>query len=140
MVLHTLRYVMGEAALRTLLRQFANPNGAETEQSGRFRHVTTTHFVRLAEEVSGRSLEAFFEVYLYRGALPVLETTRAEGQLRLRWTNTGDLPFAVPVPVRVDGHTRRVSMRGGTGTVAVPDEAAVEVDPAGWILRAEGSR
>jgi aminopeptidase N len=137
MVLHTLRYVVGEAALRTLLRRFAYPDGAEMGRSAPFRHVTTTDFVRLAEEVSGRSLTAFFEVYLYRGALPVLETERAEGQLRLRWTNTGDLSFAVPVPVRVDGHTRRVSMRGGTGTVTVPREATVEVDPAGWVLRAE---
>lgn len=137
MVLHTLRYVVGEAALRTLLRRFAYPDGAETGRSAPFRHVTTTDFVRLAEEVSGRSLTALFEVYLYRGALPVLETERAEGQLRLRWTNTGDLSFAVPVPVRVDGHTRRVSMRGGTGTVTVPREATVEVDPAGWVLRAE---
>ena len=137
MVLHTLRYVVGEAALRTLLRRFAYPDGGGAGQSAPFRHVTTADFVRLAEEVSGRSLEAFFEVYLYRGALPVLETERAEGRLRLRWTNTGGLSFAVPVPVRVDGHTRRVSMPGGTGTVAVPDGATVEIDPAGWILRAE---
>jgi hypothetical protein len=44
--------------------------------------------------------------------------------------------FEVPVPVAVDGHTKRVAMTDGTGSVAVPAGADVQVDPKGWILRA----
>ncbi|MEF8815587.1 MAG: M1 family metallopeptidase [Salinibacter sp.] len=135
LILHTLRHVIGEEALRTLLRRFAYPDGPVRDGETPFRHVTTGEFMRLAESVSGRSLDAFFEVYLYRDTLPVLETSRADGRLQLRWTHTGEATFEVPVPVRVADSTRRVSMTGGQGRLSIPADADVEVDPAGWVLR-----
>lgn len=133
LTLHTLRYVVGESKLRRILRQFATPSG----DGPVFRHVTTRDFRLLAETISGRSLESFFEVYLYQPHLPALEMSRGNGTLRLRWTQTGDVLLEVPVPVRVNGTTQRVAMTGGTGSVAVPEGAEVQVDPKGWILRAE---
>jgi aminopeptidase N len=135
LTLHTLRYVVGQEALRTLLRRFVYPEGTASAPTAPYRHVTTDDFVRLAEEVSGRSLDAFFQVYLYRADLPTLKTQRKNETLRLEWTTTGDVTFEVPVPVRVDGETRRVTMSDGTGSVAVPEGAEVAVDPKGWILR-----
>jgi aminopeptidase N len=137
LTLHTLRYVVGEKDLRTILRRFAYPEGTPGDESPPFRHVTTEDFVRLAESVSGRSLDSFFDVYLYQSKLPVLETRREGEVLRLRWENTGDTTFEVPVPIEVGDRTERVEMRGGTGQVAVPEGAEVRVDPQGWILRAE---
>ena len=135
LALHTLRHVVGEEALRTILRRFAYPDGPVRDGGTPFRNVTTAEFIRLAESVSGRSLDAFFEVYLYRDTLPVLETSRADGRLQLRWTHTGEATFEVPVPVRVADSTRRVSMTGGEGRLSVPADAGVAVDPAGWVLR-----
>ena len=86
--------------------------------------------------MTGRSLDDFFRVYLYRPALPRLETTRANGTLQLRWVNTGEAAFEVPVPVQVNGEPRRVAMDGGEGTVPVPTGTDVQVDPTGWLLRA----
>ena len=133
LTLHTLRYVVGEDALREILRRFVTPDSARAVPV--FRSVTTREFQTLVETVSGRSLEAFFEVYLYQGALPVLDTSRSDGTLQLRWTKTGDAAFSVPVPVRVDGETHRVSMEGGAGRLTVPGDADVTLDPKGWILR-----
>ena len=133
LTLHTLRHVVGEDTLRAILRRFVTPDSAEGTPA--FRSVTTRDFQRVAESVSGRSLEAFFDVYLYRGDLPRLQTNRSDGVLRLRWTNTGGAAFSVPVPVRVDGETHRVSMDGGAGTVSVPDGGDVQIDPKGWVLR-----
>ncbi len=135
LALHTLRHVVGEEALRTILRRFAYPDGPVRDGGTPFRNVTTAEFIRLAESVSGRSLDAFFEVYLYRDTLPVLETSRADGRLQLRWTHTGEATFEVPVPVRVADSTRRVSMAGGEGRLSVPADAGVAVDPTGWVLR-----
>ena len=135
MTLHTLRYVVGEAALRTILRRFVYPDETASDSRAPFRNVTTDDFIELTQEVSGRSLEAFFDVYLYQSSLPVLETQRSDGALELGWTKTGDVTFEVPVPVQIDGTTRRVTMSEGTGTVTVPEGAAVEIDPKGWILR-----
>ena len=135
MLLHTLRYVVGEAAVRTILRRFVYPAGTASAEQPPFRHVTTRDFIATAEAVTGRSLDAFFKVYLYRASLPALETERSAGTLSLRWTGTGAVPFEVPVPVRVDGTTRRVAMTGGTGQVSVPAGAEVTVDPGGWVLK-----
>jgi aminopeptidase N len=135
MVLHTLRYLVGEEVVRTLLRRFLYPEGRMRNARSAFRLVTTSDFIDTAEAVTGRSLDAFFDVYLYRAPLPALETSRSEGTLTLRWTDTGDASFAVPVPVQVNDTTRRVRMAGGTGQVAVPAGAEVEVDPQGWLLR-----
>jgi aminopeptidase N len=137
-VLHTLRYVIGEEAVRRLLREFANPSGTlPGAPQRRCRHATTAEFVETAEAVADRELDAFFMAYLYRADLPALETTRSDGRLRLAWKGVGDVPFAVPVPVRVDGRIRRVDMTGGTGAVDLAPGADVTVDPRGWILRAE---
>ncbi|MFB6274394.1 MAG: M1 family aminopeptidase [Salinibacter sp.] len=135
LTLHTLRYVAGEEALRTLLRRFVYPEETSSEGAVPFRNVATDDFIRMAEEVSDRSLDAFFQVYLYQSALPVLKTQRSDGTLQLRWRKTGDTTFEVPVPVRIDGRTKRVAMDDGTGSIEVPEGAAVEVDPKGWILR-----
>ncbi len=135
MILHTLRYVVGEEALRTILRRFTYPEGAASAPEAPFRHVTTDDFIEAADEVSGRSLDAFFQVYLYQDPLPRLDTQRTNGTLGLKWETTGDAAFEVPVPVRIDGETQRVAMSNGTGSVSVPEGATVAVDPKGWILR-----
>ena len=133
LTLHTLRYVIGEATLRRILRQFATPSG----DGPVFRHVTTREFRQLAETVSGRPLNAFFSVYLYQSGLPVLETSRRGGTLQLRWTQTGGVAFDVPVPVRVNGTTHRVGLDDGTGSISVPKGGEVQVDPEGWVLKAQ---
>jgi aminopeptidase N len=135
LTLHTLRYVVGEDALREILRRFVTPDSAKTTPA--FRSVATSDFQRLAESVSGRSLEAFFDVYLYQANLPVLETTRSNGAVQLRWTNTGDAAFSVPVPVRANGEMHRVSMGKGEGRLSVPVGGDVQVDPKGWVLRGD---
>ncbi len=135
LTLHTLRFLVGESTLREILRRFVTSGRADSEPV--FRSVTTSDFRRLAETVSGRSLKAFFDVYLYQEKLPVLDTTRADGALCLRWTNAGEAAFSVPVPVRMDGETHRVSMEGGEGRLSVPEGADVTIDPKGWILRSK---
>ena len=137
MLLHTLRYWIGEEDLRRILRRFVYPEGTTTETRPPFRSVTTADFIETAEAVTGRPLDAFFEVYLYRDALPTLETERANETLRLRWTGTGDASLEVPVPVRLNGTTQRVDMVDGRGQVQLPPGAEGTVDPKGWLLRAE---
>lgn len=136
-LLHSLRYLVGEEAIRDVLKRFVYPKGTADNTVPPFRSVTTDQFVELAEEVSGRSLDCFFEVYLYQQALPVLETERTDGLLNLRWTNTGGSAFEMPVPVAVGERTYRVDMENQSGQLDVGPEANVQIDPKGWVLRAE---
>jgi aminopeptidase N len=132
LVLHTLRSMVGAEGIETLLRRFVS----STDASGRTacRHVDTDAFVQHAEAVAGRALDAFAKTYLYQGSLPRLDSTRTGDTLALQWENAAE-GFSVPVPVRVNDSTQRVRMTDGKGTLAVPPNAEVTVDPKGWVLR-----
>jgi aminopeptidase N len=132
LVLHTLRSMMGRKATERLLRRFVYPD--DRPPASACRHVDTEAFLRAAEARVGRSLDAFAGTYLYRSTLPRLDSTRTDGRLRLRWGDAA-AGFAVPVPVRIDGETRTVSMTDGEGQIAVPAGASVRIDPKGWVLR-----
>lgn len=135
LILHTLRYVIGDEAFGKLLRAFTYPEAEGETNKSPYRHVSTADFVHVAEDVSQRQLDAFFRVYLYQAPLPTLEVVREGDAATLTWTNTGSVPFDVPVPVAIDGETRRVDMTGGQGTIQVPAGASMLVDEQGWVLK-----
>jgi aminopeptidase N len=131
--LHTLRSMMGGEAVKTLLRRFvASAEGGPSS----CRHVDTEAFLSLAESIAGRSFDGVAETYLYQASLPRIDTTRTQTQLRLKWKSTAGPDFDVPVPVRVGQERRVVPMEGGSGTLAVPPEAEVRIDPENWVMKA----
>jgi len=133
-VLHTLRGLIGREATLAAIRLFAYPDPVAAYETGcRCRLAETAEFVRTAEATSGRPLQWFFDVYLHRAELPVLETDRDEDLVHFRW-ETGGLPFPMPLEVRVDGVTHRLAMKEGLGTLYAPAGAAIEIDPDGWVL------
>lgn len=64
LTLYALRLEIGDAAMRTLLREYAD----------RYRHgnAATADFIALAEEVADRDLEDFFEAWLFDPVIPPL--------------------------------------------------------------------
>ena len=140
-VLHTLRYLIGEDALMLALRRMAypTPEAWRASDGSQVRFADTDEFVAIAEEVSGKELGWFFDVYVHEAGLPALELTRAEGELRMEWSTPADLPFPMPVDVRIDGDTRRVEMTDGQAVMQIPAGADVVVDPDEWILRSRDS-
>lgn len=62
MTLHALRKEIGDTAFFTLLRDWAD--------QGRYGNVRTEQFVRLAEKISGKRLDAFFSAWLYQARRP----------------------------------------------------------------------
>ena len=59
--------------------------------------------------------------------------------LRLRWETPDDLPFPMPVPVRIGDEVVRVEMENGKGQVDLAGREH-EVDPDSWLLRTTGRR
>ena len=140
-VLHTLRYLIGDDAFFRSLRRMAYPTPAmEKLTDGRqTRLVDTDDFLKIAEKESGMDLDWFFEVYLRQPKLPRLvavstETRGMKGML-LSWETPDNVPFPMPVDVVIDGKRQRVEMKGGKGTVAFTGEQPV-IDPDGWVLKA----
>jgi aminopeptidase N len=134
-VLHTLRWVIGDAAFFRSLRRMAYSDSAGAASTdGRAVHfASTVDFQTIAEEESGQSLGWFFDVYAHRAAPPRLVEATVGDQLSLHWDVEG--PFPLPVEVRVGGEVRRLPMAEGRGLLTVPAGAEVAVDPHGWVLR-----
>jgi len=141
-VLHTLRYLLGEEAVREALRHLAYPTeaAARATDGSQVRFISTADVISVFDEVSGEDLNWLFEVYLREAALPVLlaeiEPGEGERTLKLRWQTPDDLPFPMPVPVRIGERTAIVDMADRTGTLRVPAGTEPAIDPENWILKA----
>lgn len=144
-VLHTLRYLIGDDAFFRSLRKMAYPTPAmERMTDGRqTRLVDTEDFRRIAEAESKMKLDWFFEVYLRQPKLPKLVVSEGRSSFAnqpsrsvLRWETPNNMPFPMPVEVMVNGKPQRVEMKNGEGVVTYTGEAP-SIDPKGWILRAQ---
>jgi aminopeptidase N len=136
-VLHTLRYLLGDEDFFLALRRMAYPDPAlEQVTSGeQTRFVTTDDFLHIAEQLSGRELGWFFELYLRQPELPSLSVERVGDEWSLSWTTPRGLPFPMPVEVELDGQRRRVEMSDGGARIPATGSTRPTVDPASWILR-----
>jgi aminopeptidase N len=138
MILNTLRFYLGDEAFFKTLRRTTYPT-AEMEKitDGKQFHFETTDDVkRTAEQQSGKKLDWFFELYLRQPALPKLVSETKGNQLVLRWETPNNLPFPMPVEVKIGNDIKRLEMPNGTTTIALPQGAQYTIDPNGWVLKA----
>jgi aminopeptidase N len=135
-ILHTLRHCVGDQSFFPLLRRFAYPDSAmEAVTDGRQCWLATTDdYLRIAEQRTGLALDWFFELYLRQPDLPRLQYGLKDSLLTLHWETPGNLPFSLPVDVRIDTTTFRVDMPGGSGSLKVKPGAKFTIDPDAWIL------
>ncbi len=139
LILNSLRYLIGDDAFFKSLRRTTYPTEAlEKISNGKQNHFTTTDdFMRTAEKESGVDLAWFFEVYLRQPHLPKLVSETSGNTLNLHWEMPNKLPFPMPVEVKVGGEMKRVEMKNGKGSLTIPADAKVEIDPNGWILKSQ---
>jgi len=135
-VLHTLRYLIGDDAFFRALRRMAYPRKEmESYTDGRQQRLTDTdEFLKIAEEESKMKLDWFFELYLRQPKLPKLITETTGNTTNLRWETPNNTPFPMPIDVVVDGKSQRVAMRNGYGSVTGVNPS---IDPDGWVLKAQ---
>jgi hypothetical protein len=92
MVLHMLRRLVGDDLFFAGIRQFY--------QDWKFRKAGTNDFRLVMERVTGRSLESFFDAWIYESAVPQLRftSTVAGQEATVKFEHLGGL---IPVPVTV---------------------------------------
>jgi aminopeptidase N len=134
-VLHTLRNTIGDKAFWEVTRRLVY--GRPDPKPGNFqpRFASTPEYIQIVNQVTGKDMSWFFDVYLREAALPEIIQTRDGERLTLKWKTPNDKPFPLPIEVQVDGDVRTVAMRGGTETITIPAGAHVVVDPASRILK-----
>jgi len=104
-VLHMLRRLLGDEAFFAGLRRFYDDR--------RFQKAGTDDLERALEAESGRTLDRFFERWIYGTDIPRLtfKSTIGEGHVTVRFTQPADNVFDLPVTVTLtlaDGKTRDV--------------------------------
>jgi aminopeptidase N len=136
-VLHTLRNLIGDDAFFTSVRRLVY--GTADPRPGNFapRYGSTREFVQIVNEVTGRDYGWFFDVYAFNAELPELTSTRDASGLTLAWKTPKNLPFPMPVDVRVGDRVETLAMADGRGHVAIPEAATFTIDPHSKILRRE---
>jgi photosystem II stability/assembly factor-like uncharacterized protein len=137
-VIHTLRYYLGDDddTFFPLLRRWAYPDPAmEAITNGeQCRFAVTEDFIQIAEEVTGKELDWFFEVYLRQSSIPILKGVIKNDTLSLTWEIENNIPFHIPVEVKIGESIAEVDMTDGAGKVGVPEGMCPEIDPDHWIL------
>jgi aminopeptidase N len=138
-VLHTLRYYLGDEVFRMVLRRWAypSPKMEEIKDGRQCRFATTDEFLEIAEKVSGRELDWFWEVYFRQASIPVLKTKIENDFLYLEWKIENDLPFSVPVEVKMGDKFIKVEMKEGAGSVKIPEGVEPVIDPDKWITMSD---
>jgi aminopeptidase N len=138
LILHTLRYLIGDEAFFKGLRRMAYPTKEmESYTDGRQnRFATTDDVMAIFEEESKMELDWFFEVYLRQPELPKLITETQGDDLIINWKTPNNLPFPMPIDIEIDGKTTRVR-NNGDKTIVTSGAKGFAVDPNGWILKAE---
>jgi hypothetical protein len=104
-VLHMLRRLLGDEAFFSGLRRFYDDR--------RFQKAGTDDLERALEAESGRTLDRFFERWIYGTDIPRIgfKSSIGEGQVTVRFTQPADNVFDLPVTVTLtmaDGKTRDV--------------------------------
>ena len=92
-VLHMLRGLVGDDVFFRGLRRFY--------MDRRYQKAGTEDFERVMEAESGRVLDRFFERWIYGSSIPRVRyhTTVGERDVRVRFEQTGNLVFDLPVTV-----------------------------------------
>jgi len=133
-IAHTLRQLIGDEAFFKSIRILVY--GRPDPLPGNFQPQfgTTQGYLKIVNDVTGKDYKWFFDAYFYRAALPKLVTTREGDLLKLRWLTPDNLPFPMPVEIRVNDRDVSLPMSDGTGALSVPPLAAITLDPESKIL------
>jgi aminopeptidase N len=142
LAMHTLRGLVGDAAFFRILRELVY--GTDRPLPGKFtpRYATTADFIAIANRVTGRDLNWFFQAYFYQAALPELRASRSGATLQLDWKTERGTPFPMPVEVRIAGPDAldrivTLPMADGHGSIDMPEGALYTLDPQSKLLRRE---
>jgi len=135
LMLHTLRQLIGDQAFFDSIRRLVY--GRPDPRPGNFspRYASTDDYIAIVDQVSGRDLRWFFDVYLRDAALPRLDEQRVGDTLKLRWVTGHGKPFPMPIEVQVGDTVHTVPMHDGSGQLQVPAGSLLIVDPRSKVLR-----
>ena len=136
-VAHSLRYLLDDAHFWDTIRVLAynTTEPAKLNPPIEARHRSTDDFAAIASDIAGSDLQWFFEVYVRSGELPELLSEQNGNDVVLTWKAPQDLPFDMPVPVRINGSIERVEFENNAARLGDISVGDILIDPDMQILR-----
>ncbi|MEO5829052.1 MAG: M1 family metallopeptidase [Rhodanobacter sp.] len=137
LILHTLRELIGDKDFFDSTRRLVY--GRLDPKPGNFkpRYASTNDYIAIVDQVTGRKLDWFFDVYLRDAALPRLEQQRDGDTLKLHWVTEHGKPFPMPIEVQMGDSVHSLAMTDGSGQLQVPAGSLLIIDPRSKVLRAD---
>jgi aminopeptidase N len=135
-IIHTLRHYVGDETFFKIFRRWAYPTEEmEKIKTGeQCRLATTDEFLEIAEKISGKKLDWFWEVYLRNAKLPKLHYKNESNKVILWWETENNLPFYLTVDVKIGEKIIPLEMKNGRGEIELSDNIDFKIDPDEWIL------
>ena len=75
----------------------------------------------------------FWEVYFRQASLPILYREIKNDVLYLKWITENDIPFSIPVEIKLGDEITKVEMIDGKGSIKIMGDVVPIIDPDGWI-------
>ena len=138
-VMHTLRYHIGDELFFNLIKRWAYPDPADTDNTnGRLCRILTTEDLMIqAEEVTNQDLDPFFDVFMREAPYPILHVLKEYDETTFTWETENNVLLDVDIPILVNGNEYNVEMTEGQGSIIISLEDELVIDPKNWILMAE---
>jgi len=135
-IIHTLRYLMGEEKLRRLLRHiiYPKPEMEKITDGQQVRFISTNDILYLAESISDKDLDWFFDVYLRQPELPVLVSKVENDHMKIHWEVPDDLTFPMPIDIQFGDEIRRVEIPDEGIIIKLKEGVEPIIDPENWVL------
>jgi aminopeptidase N len=139
--LHTLRWLIGEEkfwrSIRRLIYDTDDPWSLSYPIAPTRR--STEEFIRIASEEYGEDLNWFFDVYIKKKDLPVLNQERLDNGISLSFINYPDLHFDMPVKIIENGASRMDTIPTNREVYSLSRDAVIQIDPNTQVFRNFGT-
>ena len=133
-ILHTLRNYLGDETFFKIFRRWAYPTKEmeKIKTGAQCRNATTDEFLEIAENISHKKLDWFWEVYFRTSSLPKLHYKKVNKENIFWWETENNLSFDLPIEIKADNKIFTIEMQNNKGFFNFADE--IKINPEEKIL------
>ncbi|MFZ5947377.1 MAG: M1 family metallopeptidase [Stygiobacter sp.] len=134
-ILHTLRNYLGDETFFKIFRRWAYPTEEmeKIKTGAQCRNATTDEFLEIAENISHKKLDWFWEVYFRTSSLPKLHYKKVNKENIFWWETENNLSFNLPIEIKADNKIFTIEMQNNKAMFNFAGE--IEIDPEEKILK-----
>lgn len=134
-ILHTLRNYLGDETFFKIFRRWAYPTEEmeKIKTGAQCRNATTDEFLEIAENISHKKLDWFWEAYFRTSSLPKLHYKKVNKENIFWWETENNLSFNLPIEIKADNKIFTIEMQNNKAMFNFAGE--IEIDPEEKILK-----